>query len=179
MLGTSVKRILVGSVVTSTCFATTSLNDIFFVKNYLPKIQNIETKKSNMKGSDFSGNWSGSCKDIDGPALIEIQQSENSITINGQGFLFGAMTTIASSNTDSYNNSQMRFTWNSSKTVLTLNGTSINSGNNEKIIYTSISKSSMALDHEQLIMKIQAKFYTNLDSMGDTFDRICIFSKLQ
>lgn len=167
-------------MVTSVSFAT-PLNDIIFVKNVLPKteIQTIDTKKPNIKSIDFSGTWSGSCKDINGPARVEIQQSEDSITINGQDFKFTAMNTIASSCTDSYNNSQMRFTWNSSKTVLTLNGTSVNSRNNQKTIYTSISNTSITIDHEQLIMKIQAKSYNNMDSIGDIYERICIFSKLQ
>ncbi|MCL9685722.1 hypothetical protein [Legionella maioricensis] len=85
----------------------------------------------------------------------------------------------ASSNTDSYDNSQMRFTWNPTKTVLTINGTSINTGTNENIIYTSISEASLTLNNDQLVMNIQAKFFNNLDSMDDTFNGNCIFLKTQ
>lgn len=106
ILVTSIKWILVGSVVTSVSFATTSLSDIIFVKHVLPKteIQHIDKKN-------------------------QISKVSTSLVV-GKDFRFKAMNTIASSHTDSYSNSQMRFTWDSAKTVLTLNGTSVNSANN-------------------------------------------------
>lgn len=36
----------------------------------------------------------------------------------------------------------------------------------------------MTLNNDQLVMKIQAKFYNNLDAMDETFDRMCFFTKV-
>ncbi|HAT3863335.1 TPA: hypothetical protein JAN60_07510 [Legionella pneumophila] len=179
MLRIVVKVIFFGTLVTPTSFATTSLNTFLFEKKPSPKIkiQNNVTTNS-IKGTDFSGKWAGSCKNMEGPAQIYIEQLEDSITINGQDFKFGAMTMSASSNNDSYDNSQIRFTWNPKKTVLKINGTSINTSNNDKTIFTSISETSLTLNNDQLVMKIKAKSFNNLDSMDEAFNGNCIFTKV-
>jgi len=179
MLRTVVTGILLGAVVTTQSFATNALNTILFAKSHLPKtkIQNTVTTNSITNSTDFSGNWAGSCSYVDGPVQIEIEQADNYIAIGDLHFKFGAMTTIASSDTDSYDNTQMRFTWNPTKTALTINATNINTGNSEKTIYTIISEASMTVNDDQLVMKIKANFYNNLNSMDDTFNGNCSFTK--
>lgn len=179
MLRTAVTTIFLGITVTTSCFASNAFNTILFSKSHLPKtkIQNTVTKNAINNNTDFSGNWMGSCSYIEGPVPIEIEQSNDSITIDGQDFKFGAMTTIASSDTDSYDNAQMRFTWNPTKTTLTLNGTSITTDNSENSIYTFISEASMTLNNGQLVMKIKANVYSNVEAMADTLDGSCSFTK--
>lgn len=179
MLRTVVTGILFGTVVTTSSFATSAFNTILFAKSHLPKtkIQTTITKKSITNGTDFSGNWVGSCSYVDGSVEMAIEQSDDYITIANQDFKFGAMTTFSSSDTDSYDNAQMRVTWDPTKTVLTLNAIDVNTGTSEKTIYTIISEASMTLSDDQLVMKIKANFYNNLDPMFDTLNGNCSFTK--
>ncbi|CEK09366.1 hypothetical protein [Legionella hackeliae] len=177
MLRTLARGILLGAVVTTTSVAG-SLTP-FFLNAHLPKskIQHAIINHPSIKDADFSGNWSGTCTDIEGEFQLEIQQLENFITINGYGFKFGAITTFSSSDTDFYHNSQLRLTWDPKKTALMINGTSLNADNNGSMIYTSISETSMALNNDQLLMTMQAKFYSNLNPLDDTVNSNCVFTK--
>lgn len=179
MLRTAVTGIFLGTIVTTSSFATNALTTILLAKSPLPKtkIQSTLTKNTVTNSTDFSGNWMGSCNYIDGPVPIEIEQFDDSITIDGHDFKFGAMTTMASSDTDSYYNTQLRFTWNPEKTALTINATSINAATNENTINTAISETSMILKNGQLLVKIKANFYNNLNALDDTFNGKCSFTK--
>ncbi|KTD45230.1 hypothetical protein Lqui_2701 [Legionella quinlivanii] len=179
MLQRTIASILLVTVVASTANSSNTLTSIIFAnKNLLKsKTQNAISINSETKATNFSGNWIGTCSDIDGPVPMEIDQSDDSISLDGQEFLFGAMTTLASSSKTTYDNTQLRLTWNPTKTKLTANGTTTYSSYDEKNVLTLISEATLSLNDNTLVMKIKSVLYNNLESTGETYKGSCSFTK--
>ncbi|TAL60812.1 MAG: hypothetical protein EPN84_09000 [Legionella sp.] len=179
MLKTAFTGVVLGILATTSSFAANTFETILFAKNHFAKthIKSTAATKSMHDSVNFSGNWVGTCSEVEGSVPMQIEQSDDYIKIDGQDYKIGAMTTLASSNTDTYDNSQMRFTWNSTKTELNLNATSIYTDNMEKNLHTIISEISMTLNDGQLQMKIKASFFNNLNIIDDAYSGTCSFTK--
>ncbi|KTC71666.1 hypothetical protein Lbir_1521 [Legionella birminghamensis] len=180
MLHKTIATVLLGAAVVSTANAGSALQSLIFAnKNLLKsKEQTAISANSQIKAANFSGNWIGTCSDIDGSVPMEIDQSDEYISLDGQEFIYGAMTTMASSSKATYDNTQVRFTWNPTKTKLTANATTVHTGNDDKNLITLISEATLSLNDNMLVMKIKAVLYNNTNSIGETFKGSCTFTKV-
>ena len=109
---------------------------------------------------------------------MEIDQSNESITLDGQHFIFGAMTKIAYSNAADYDNAQIRFTWNPANTILTINATITLTNNAENNLTTILAETTFALDNDKLVEEMSAVFHENLKTIDDTYKRTCNYTKV-
>lgn len=178
MIRTAVSGIILGAIVTTSGFAGHGLPSVALAKSFLPKSSHsILSTRSTAKAADFSGNWIGTCSYIDGIVPMEIDQSDESIMINGQLFTFGAMTTTGSSDKDLYENTQMRATWNVTKTALNFNATGVMTHNDDKTIFTYIFEDTMTLQDNQILTKIRGNIYSET-STAQNLEGTCTFTKV-
>lgn len=178
MLRTAVTGLILGTMVATSGFAGHGLLGVRLAQSHLPKAsQKPLAIPAKTNATDFSGNWIGTCTYIDGPVPMEIDQSDDMIIMDGQAFTFGAMTTTGASDKDSYENTQMRATWNATKTTLTFNATGVMTHNDDKNIYTFIFEDTMKLQDNQIQTKIRGNLYSETTT-AQNLDGTCTFTKV-
>jgi hypothetical protein len=169
-----------------TSYAAPTLKNILHPKQLN---QQVQTKASNESYTDFSGTWI-SPKCMSHQLSLNIENSVESISINGEESLIGTMSTKSNSGQANalfnITHNEVSFTeWNADQTQLTIKSIDVektfNSPENpdpmiDPAILYNMSSITLSLDKEELVLKIRTAEYKDFQRI-DSSQPTCVFTK--
>jgi hypothetical protein len=184
------KKTILTAALLSACVANTSfaLNLFSIHKNFGSK-PTIKTTKTNENGNytDFSGTWSGTCAggDESETGAITIKNDAINIEIDGEQFSLGTIKTESSSDKLHSDFSHTIINWNEDRTELLFEATSTDYHHsdypyNKSIpLFTALLKGNIALNKDQLTVKIEEISFNGLSQSNQKISTSCTFDKLK